>query len=225
MQDWGKRLKGVFRSEREHERRSTTANAAGPSVRPIRKPPPPYAATATAAQLVSRSTSTTSQPPQPPPAVQRTERFGLFCLHDSSKADESGHATGAQQYYPVDIIAVHGLNGDAYTTWTHPASGTLWLQTILPRYLPGCSVYTYGYPSQILFNKSLASVREFAEGLLTSVRDLQAKNQQKTKCGRPLIFVCHSLGGIVCKQVGMYFLHLLPCWTWRTLHYFPGLSY
>lgn len=74
--------------------------------------------------------------------------------------------------YPVDIIAVHGLNGDAFTTWTHP-NGNMWIRDLLPGLLPGCRVYTYGYPSQLFFNPSFSRVRDFAKDLLGCVRDMQ----------------------------------------------------
>ncbi|KAK0709354.1 hypothetical protein B0T26DRAFT_623891, partial [Lasiosphaeria miniovina] len=54
--------------------------------------------------------------------------------------------------YPVDIIDIHGLNGHPFNTWTHE-NGTLWLRDLLPGHLPGCRVYTYGYPSDV-FSKS-----------------------------------------------------------------------
>ncbi|KPM39876.1 hypothetical protein AK830_g6697 [Neonectria ditissima] len=95
--------------------------------------------------------------------------------------------------YPVDIIAVHGLNGDAYSTWTHSLTGTLWLRDFLPNFLPGCRVYTYGYPSKLFCDVSRGRVQEFGRGLLASGT-------------RPIIFVCHSLGGIVCKQA-LVFAH------------------
>ncbi|KAK4209931.1 ankyrin repeat protein [Rhypophila decipiens] len=98
--------------------------------------------------------------------------------------------------YPVDIIAVHGLNGDTFATWTHN-NGNLWLKDFLPGDLPGCRVFTYGYPSQI-WSESIAGVRVYAGRLLDSLREIQETDRDKGI--RRVIFVCHSLGGIVCKQ-------------------------
>lgn len=93
-------------------------------------------------------------------------------LHRLFPTNESQPGPSEGQEYPVDIIAVHGLNGDAYSTWTHKPDGTLWLRDLLPSFLPGCRVYTYSYPSQI-FSESFARVHDFARGLLVEIRDLQ----------------------------------------------------
>ncbi|ROV91872.1 hypothetical protein VMCG_09211 [Cytospora schulzeri] len=86
-------------------------------------------------------------------ALKRSERYGL-ALVASSPPDPA-----ANKSYPVDIVAIHGLNGDAYTTWTHP-NGTLWIRDLLPRFLPGCRVFTYGYPAQVVYNSSFARLQE-----------------------------------------------------------------
>jgi hypothetical protein len=98
-------------------------------------------------------------------ALPRWEQFGLFRLDEPSLGANDRHR------FPVNIIAVHGLNGDAYSTWTHP-NGTLWLRDLLPNFLPGCRVYTYGYPSQVFFNRSYADVSAYARRLLSSLRGL-----------------------------------------------------
>ncbi|KXX73339.1 Ankyrin repeat domain-containing protein 50 [Madurella mycetomatis] len=97
-------------------------------------------------------------------ASPRPERFGLMSLSEPSPDDPA--------QYPIDIVAVHGLAGDAYTTWTHE-NGVLWLRDLLPCFLPGCRVFTYGYPSQVAFRTSFAQVQEYARGLVISVRDAQ----------------------------------------------------
>ncbi|KAM0215059.1 hypothetical protein ACHAQD_008567 [Fusarium lateritium] len=122
--------------------------------------------------------------------VPGENKRGLFLIAES-KTDPNGF-----EDYPVDIIAVHGLNGDAYSTWRHKPDGTLWLEDLLPESLPGSRIYTYGYPSKV-FSQSVARVQEFARDLLVSLRDTR---ENSTNSKRPLIFICHSLGGIVFKQ-------------------------
>lgn len=108
----------------------------------------------------------------------RPERFGLFRLDAPSTSTSTSTSPSLDDnnsnqpgQFPVDIIAVHGLSGDAYSTWTHP-NGTLWLRDLLPDFLPGCRVYTYGYPSQAAFTRSYADVSAYARRLLDSIRGL-----------------------------------------------------
>ncbi|KAI1504195.1 hypothetical protein F5X99DRAFT_372815 [Biscogniauxia marginata] len=143
-----------------------------------------------------RSRSAKSPQPTPDATGSRSGTFGLFFVAGSL---ENHHG---RDQYPVDIIAVHGLNGDAFTTWTHP-NGKMWIRDLLPDFLPGCRVYTYGYPSKVFCSSSFSRVQEYSKGLLSSVRDLYDDPDTGT---RPIIFVCHSLGGIVCKQA-LVFAH------------------
>lgn len=123
------------------------------------------------------------------PATVRTKPYGLFLLSENEQPEDSKDHTG------VDIVAIHGLNGDAYTTWQHE-NGTLWLRDLLPSALPGSRVFTYGYPSELFWSNSVAKLRDYSGNLLNSLKAVSEGKQ------RPIIFVCHSLGGIVCKQVG-----------------------
>ncbi|KAK8131115.1 hypothetical protein PG984_007553 [Apiospora sp. TS-2023a] len=118
----------------------------------------------------------------------RPEGTGMFLVGET--------VTSPGQQFDVDIIAVHGLNGDAYTTWTH-SNGTFWLRDLLPACLPGCRVYTYLYPSHTAFSSSYATICDYSRGLLDSIQDIQ---DQSNETVRPVIFICHSLGGIVFKQ-------------------------
>jgi hypothetical protein len=67
-----------------------------------------------------------------------------------------------------DIVAVHGLNGDPYATWTHD-NEKLWLRDFVPASLPTCRVFTFGYSSEVAFTRSRTSIDDFARSLLNSV--------------------------------------------------------
>lgn len=116
--------------------------------------------------------------------------------------------------FPVDIIAIHGLGGHPYKTWTHESTGKLWLRDFLPGFLPGCRVYTFGYPSKVEDVNMHAGVQDYARKLISVMRShieespvvsshMLPRYIRLLHChkNRPIIFVCHSLGGIVCKQV------------------------
>jgi hypothetical protein len=96
----------------------------------------------------------------------------------------------------LSIIGIHGLNGDPYRTWTDGDS--FWLQDFLPRTLPPARIFTYGYNSRIAFSGSASRVDDYARALLERLRARRREFPEDKK--RPIIFICHSLGGIVLKK-------------------------
>ncbi|KAN0070689.1 hypothetical protein V8E54_011558 [Elaphomyces granulatus] len=104
--------------------------------------------------------------------------------------------TDAKQIH-VDLIAVHGLNGDAKRTWTHHKTNALWLQDFLPQDVKGIRVMSFGYNASAAFGNTTATIADHAKDLLTCLVDKREEEDEKT---RPIIFVGHSLGGIVIKQ-------------------------
>ena len=111
------------------------------------------------------------------------EKIGLFEL---SKAETSKK---------VDVVAVHGLQGDAFKTW-ECSNGTLWLRDYLPEEIPSARIMTFGYDSTVAFSNSVARIEDKALDLLNR---LGAQRDESTD-RRPVVFICHSLGGIVVKK-------------------------
>jgi hypothetical protein len=75
----------------------------------------------------------------------------------------------ARKRYHIDIVAVHGLGGDAYKTWTHE-NGKLWLRDFVPDELPGARIFSYGYNSAFVFSRETGTLRDYARGLLENIR-------------------------------------------------------
>ncbi|KAF8541495.1 hypothetical protein BDD12DRAFT_878614 [Trichophaea hybrida] len=75
------------------------------------------------------------------------------------------------QVYDVDIIAVHGLGGHAYKTWTHLKTGKLWLKDMLPNEekFRGARVFTYGYDARTAFTNSLSSILDISNNLVADL--------------------------------------------------------
>ena len=112
-----------------------------------------------------------------------SDKIGLFEL------------STAETFKNVDVVAVHGLQGDAYKTWTHEI-GTLWLRDLLPAEIPSARIMTFGYDSALAFSNSVSGIEHKALDLLNR---LSAKRNDDTH-RRPIVFICHSLGGIVVKK-------------------------
>ncbi|KAK4163853.1 hypothetical protein QBC43DRAFT_318827 [Cladorrhinum sp. PSN259] len=98
----------------------------------------------------------------------------------------------------VDVIAIHGLNGHPIRTWKE--DNVIWFAKFLPSTLPELDlrISTFGYNSQVLGGGSVLRVRDFATQLLASLHGRRSETSTERV---PLVFICHSLGGIVFKKM------------------------
>lgn len=95
----------------------------------------------------------------------------------------------------VDVLFVHGLSGDAHKTWTD-SRGTGHWPSWLCEDIGKLSVYTLGYPASILAKpaKKEMNLHERANNMLEQLA-VQGIGV------RPIVMVCHSLGGILVKEI------------------------
>ncbi len=99
----------------------------------------------------------------------------------------------------ADVVFVHGLTGDLYQTWSAPeskeAEGVFW-----PRWLgtdlPDGNYFTLGYPAS-MFAKWAKKEMNLYERAKNTLEVLASYGIGE----RPVIFICHSLGGLLIKQV------------------------
>ncbi|MCJ1377534.1 hypothetical protein MMC17_000629 [Xylographa soralifera] len=121
------------------------------------------------------------------------KREGLSLLTSPPEANEHGTT------YNLDLIAIHGLNGHPRDTWTAKDAGgeVFWLEDFLPKALPGARIFTYGYDSRTFFSPSTGDTAAYAKGLLD---ELSLERRSPVYASRPIVFICHSMGGLVCKQ-------------------------
>jgi hypothetical protein len=101
-------------------------------------------------------------PASAPEAEERSDKYGLFFFNKQHFEDVT---KAGETRYSVDIVALHGINGDAYDTWTH-RNGKLWLRDFLPEQLPGARIFTFGYPSEVAFTLATGRLGDFARSLL-----------------------------------------------------------
>ncbi|KAI1389255.1 uncharacterized protein F4822DRAFT_442625 [Hypoxylon trugodes] len=107
----------------------------------------------------------------------------------------------------IDICAIHGLNGNAFDTWA-AENGHMWLRDFLPQHtrFKNSRIMTFGYSSLLRDSRNGAALAEWAHSLLQSIVSLRKSHPE---CTRPMIFVCHSLGGLVVREA-MIQLHDFP---------------
>jgi pimeloyl-ACP methyl ester carboxylesterase len=73
----------------------------------------------------------------------------------------------------------------------------MWLRDSLPKLIPQARFMTFGYDSVVFMSHSTSGVADFAIDLLERIR---LNRQSAAEANRDIVFVCHSLGGIVCKK-------------------------
>ncbi|KAI0103294.1 ankyrin [Nemania sp. FL0031] len=103
----------------------------------------------------------------------------------------------------VDICFVHGFMGHPRDTWTYNkrsnAEPVYWPRDLVPDLLPKARVFTFGYDSTIKHflsgQISQNSLSGYAADFLYALEG--ARRQDIT---RPLMFIAHSLGGLVVKE-------------------------
>ncbi|GAP91783.2 putative alpha beta-hydrolase [Rosellinia necatrix] len=71
----------------------------------------------------------------------------------------------------------------------------MWLRDLLPSRLPDARIMTYGYNASIF----TASKSDLLQDAVELLQQIQAKRRDAT---HPILFIAHSLGGLVLKRVG-----------------------
>ncbi|KAH8903689.1 hypothetical protein BR93DRAFT_930843 [Coniochaeta sp. PMI_546] len=107
----------------------------------------------------------------------------------------------------VDIILVHGLNGDPQRTWT-AQNGVFWPTDLLPDSLKAehANVLVYGYNADVYSSRNdrSASNNFIHHHAQTLVATLTHYRKSEGTLKNPIIWVVHSLGGILTKRALLY---------------------
>lgn len=107
----------------------------------------------------------------------------------------------------VDMIAITGLAGHAFGSWS-TATQRMWLRDFLPRDIPQARILLYGYDSRIVNSQSRSILADFSSNFIVKFNAMRAQSHSEN---RPVIFIGHSLGCLMIKEVlidlGSYFDH------------------
>lgn len=98
----------------------------------------------------------------------------------------------------ISIIAVTGLAGHAFGSWKSRTSGKMWLRDFIPSDIANARILTYGYDTHLAGSNSNAHINDYARQFLETIADARCEEPH-----RPIIFIGHSLGGLVIKEVSM----------------------
>ncbi|KAK2042669.1 hypothetical protein LZ31DRAFT_525790 [Colletotrichum somersetense] len=97
----------------------------------------------------------------------------------------------------VDIVAVPGLGSHPLGSWRSPKNDDVWLRDFLPNDVPDIRVLIYGYDTTLEDSRSKQSIEDLGGILLERVVAFRARDGTTR---RPLIFIGHSLGGLLVKE-------------------------
>ncbi|KAL3485464.1 hypothetical protein BJX62DRAFT_242897 [Aspergillus germanicus] len=105
----------------------------------------------------------------------------------------------------VDIVLVHGLEGDSESTWTYESTNLFWPRDLLPKDLPEARILVFSYPASLAYffpetgdhDPTTTPGRHTVE-LRNALTRLQESTISK---GRPVIFIAHGLGGLICAEL------------------------
>ena len=105
-----------------------------------------------------------------------------------------GHENSSRK---VDVVLVHGVDGDAFSTWTSPNDPKAFWPRWLGEQNADFGVWTFGYPAATtVFTGEAMGLVDRGNNLLTVLEANGFADDED----RPLVFVVHSFGGLVVKQ-------------------------
>lgn len=151
--------------------------------------------------LKSLKKAVNPRPKEPPNSKDRRSPSPAAAVASSVQREKNGLWPLSKEGRPtsVDLVAVHGLQGDAYKTW-EAEDGNLWLRDNLPEDVPQARILTFGYDSAVAFTPSVSTIEDIARSLLNRLSGMRSNTDDKDSHERPIVFICHSLGGVVLRK-------------------------
>lgn len=183
--------------------------------------------------LEPSSSQATAPPDLPAQPLQPTISPSLTATntHDSLVPIGEGQNYGVKVLYDsgtevsVDIVFVHGLTGNAYNTWLHRDTRVHWPSQLLGQDIPDARVLSFGYDADIVHFWNPASNSRLSNHAENMVGDLVRKRERTNTETRKILFVAHSLGGLVIEHALSYSRNAVERFLHQIEHYTAGIAF
>jgi hypothetical protein len=130
--------------------------------------------------------------------VFKDRQYGLFVLSEPTSLESRPPEN------MVDIVAIHGYGGGFDSTWNSigPSGQQVnFLRHLLPETIPNSRILSFGYDSKRLIRESGIRLSAIGKDLLIGLESIRKSSFQRV---RPLIFICHCIGGIIFKDASFH---------------------
>ncbi len=126
---------------------------------------------------------------------------GVSGCHQPKVPSGSGSSARATATQPANstpthtraIVFVHGIHGDPTGTWTGEGGSPYWPDLVRgDRTFSDADVYAIGYPTPYTGNRN--DVTDIAKALSSNLTPIFDRH-------REVIFICHSLGGLIVEEM------------------------
>lgn len=97
----------------------------------------------------------------------------------------------------ADIVFIHGLASNSDSTWRHENAELPWPEELLARDISDCKILKYDYDISNIHGLDKGTLRDLAADFLNELVNWRRDNESE----RPIIFVAHSLGGLLVKRM------------------------
>ncbi len=120
--------------------------------------------------------------------IREGQNYGIKELHNGG--------TNAS----IDIVFVHGLTGNTYTTWLHKDSHVHWPSELLKQDIPDARILGFGYDADVVKLWNPASNGRLSNHAENMVGALVRKRERTETETRRMLFIAHSLGGLIVEK-------------------------
>ena len=183
-----RKLKSPFRSKKEPRQPAASPLVSTPSSNSSIVTTPPQIAAHLSPGTDDLVVAAPSQ------VIKEGQNYGVKVLHDGGNEA------------CVDIVFVHGLTGNAYNTWLHKKTGIHWPSELLRQDIPNSRILSFGYDADVvhIFGDGPVSNSRLSNHAESLVGKLVRERERSETETRKIIFVAHSLGGLVTEQALAY---------------------